>query len=75
MDFICELDLSIYRAVTEEIASTEVIITEVQLRHIRERHPDIAGDLEGYLREAILHPDYILETDRSKAEDTSLCCG
>ena len=50
MDFICELDLSIYRAVTEEIASTEVIITEVQLRHIRERHPDIAGDLEGYLR-------------------------
>lgn len=64
MDFICELDLSIYRAVTEEIASTEVIITEVQLRHIRERHPDIAGDLEGYLREAILHPDYILETDR-----------
>ena len=40
------------------------IVTDVQLRHIRERHPDIAENAEEYLREAILHPDYILETDR-----------
>ena len=64
MDFICELDLAIYKVVTEDIAETEVIITEGQLWHIRERHPDLSGDVESYLRETILHPDYILATDR-----------
>ena len=64
MNFICELDLAIYRAVTRDITATEVIVTDVQLRHIRERHPDIAENAEEYLREDILHPDYILETDR-----------
>ena len=64
MDFICELDPAIYKVVTEDIAETEVIITEGQLWHIRERHPDLSGDVESYLRETILHPDYILATDR-----------
>ena len=64
VNFVCRLDREIYKVVTGDIASSEVIITDVQLQHIRERHPDISETVKSYLSEAILQPDYIIETDR-----------
>ena len=40
-----------------------VIITDRQLEHIRERHPDISDTVMLRLAEIILEPDYIIETD------------
>lgn len=64
MNFVCRLDRDIYKVVTHDIVSSEVIITDVQLQHIRERHPDISEAVKDYLNEAILRPDYIIDTDR-----------
>lgn len=64
MAFVCKLNLELYRVVTEDISCDEVIITDKQIEHIKDRHP---GDLERfaeYMREAIESPDYILEANK-----------
>lgn len=40
---IGKIDLSIYRVVTENIQTDEVIITDERMKHIQEHHP---GDFE-----------------------------
>jgi len=43
--------------------TTQVIITDRQLEHIRERHPDISETVIEQLEKIISSPDYIIETD------------
>ncbi len=63
MNFICDLNPDIYKIAVPEITTTRVIITDRQLEHIRERHPDISQSVLEQLAEVILSPDYIIETD------------
>ena len=62
--FVGKIDRKIYRVVTEDITTDEVVITERQMEHIRERHP---GDFEkyaGYFVDMLTTPDYILEANK-----------
>lgn len=63
MNFICNLDPNIYKVITTSIVTTQVIITDRQLEHIRERHPDISESVIEQLEKIISSPDYIIETD------------
>ena len=64
MRFICNLDRNLYRCVTANIVTDEVIITEERIAHIRERHPNDYERFISYLPEMIESPDYILEANR-----------
>ncbi len=62
--YIGKIDLNIYRCITEDIVTDEVIITEERIYHIESHHP---GDYKKYgkfLRGAIENPDFILQSDR-----------
>lgn len=63
VNFICDLDPSIYKVITTLITTTQVIITDRQLEHIRERRPDISETVMEQLEKIISSPDYIIETD------------
>ena len=63
MNFICDLDPKIYQVVTKDIQTRHVIITDRQLEHIRERHPEISQSILEQLAEMICVPDYIIETE------------
>lgn len=63
VNFICNLDPNIYKVITTSIVTTQVIITDKQLEHIRERHPDISESVIAQLEKIISSPDYIIETD------------
>lgn len=63
VNFICNLDPNIYKVITTSIVTTQVIITDRQLEHIRERHPDISESVIEQLEKIISSPDYIIETD------------
>ena len=63
VNFICNLDPTIYKVITTSIVTTQVIITDRQLEHIRERHPDISESVIAQLQKIISSPDYIIETD------------
>ena len=62
--FVCNLDRSIYSCVTENITTSEVIITEKQVIHIFEGHSEAEhAKVVERLQEAVENPDYILRDE------------
>lgn len=59
-----KIDIDIFRCVTEDITTDEVIITDNQIAHIMERHPNDYERYFGYAKEIIEKPDYILEANK-----------
>lgn len=59
----------IYKCITEDIVTDEVIITENQMQHILDRHPDAYAEIIDYLSDIIRDPDFIIE---DKHENTGL---
>ena len=53
------LDWNIYDCISNNHIADEVIITEEQMMHIRERHPEAYIDTMHYVREILDDPDYI----------------
>ena len=62
--FVCDLNPEIYNRVVPVIKTCHVIITDKQLIHIRERHPDISETVMERLSEIIQEPDYIIATEK-----------
>ena len=59
-----KIDRNIFSCITEDIVTDEVIITEKQIAHIRERHPNDYERYSGFFQEVISSPDYILEANK-----------
>ena len=58
------INREIFKVVTKDILTEEVIITNERIEHIKNNHP---GDYEGfgdYLKEMVESPDYILEANK-----------
>ena len=64
MRYICKLDKNLYRCVTEDITTDEVIITEERIEHIRQRHPNDYERFVSFFPQIIENPDYILEANK-----------
>lgn len=62
--FVCDMNPEIYNRVVPIIKTCHVIITDKQLIHIRERHPDISETVMERLAEIIQEPDYIIATEK-----------
>lgn len=60
---ICDLDIEIYKCVSPEFKTREVVITEERIAHIKERHPNDYERYASYLADIIKSPDYILEAN------------
>ena len=55
------LNWQIYDCISNKHMSDEVIITDEQLQHIRERHPEAYTDVLFYIRAILADPDYIFQ--------------
>ncbi len=62
--YIGKINKEIYKCVTDDIQSDDVIITDKQIEHIIERHPNDFERYCEYIKEIIQSPDYILEANR-----------
>lgn len=69
MHFVGNINRSIYKCISGNIVSDEVIITDNQIEHIRERHPNDYERFAQYFSEIVEQPDYIIETPKP---DTAL---
>lgn len=63
------IDRNIYRCITEDIVTDEVIITDERIQHIKDRHPNDYEDVMLRMGEALVKPDYILKDNN---ENTGL---
>ncbi len=61
---LCDLELGIYRCVSMDIQTREVIITEERIEHIKLHHPKDYEKFCAYIPEIILNPDYIIADAR-----------
>ena len=64
MYYVGKIDKNIYKCVTEDIVSEDVIITDNQIKHIRDRHPNDFERFAEYFKEIVEEPDYIVDTSK-----------
>ncbi|MCD8157970.1 MAG: hypothetical protein LUD77_03470, partial [Clostridiales bacterium] len=66
MYIIGKIDRNIYKCITEDIVTDEVVLTDKQLRHIKERHPNDYERFARHFYEIVASPDYIIEANKPK---------
>lgn len=59
-----KIDKNIYKCITDDIVTDEVIITDERIGHIKERHPNDYERFCSYIPEIIAYPDYIIEANK-----------
>lgn len=59
-----KIDRDIYKCITEDIVTDEVIITDERIQHIKERHPNDYERFYSYIPEIINDPDFIVEANK-----------
>ena len=57
-----KINRGIYKCITKDIVTDEVIITDERIIHIKERHPNDYEKYCNYLQEIVEQPQYIVET-------------
>lgn len=58
------IDKKIFQAVTEDIRTDEVVITDERIAHIKARHPGAYEQFGGRIKDIVEMPDYVLEANR-----------
>ena len=63
-DFVCKIDRELYRVVSDDIQTDDVIITAQQIAHIEEGHPGAYVQFMQYLPRVLRDPDFILRGNK-----------
>ena len=66
MKLVGKINREIYKCITEDITTDEVIITDERIEHIEENHPEHFKNYGVYLQEIVERPDYIFSGNRVK---------
>lgn len=61
MVVIGRIDREIFRCIAEDIVTEEVVMTDNQLQHILQRHPEVFPVVMDVVRDTLRDPDYIIE--------------
>lgn len=61
---IGKINKEIYRCIAEDILTDEVVITNNQIQHIMDRHPNDYERFSSYFGEIVKNPDYIIEANK-----------
>lgn len=64
VNFVCRLDRALYRVVSDDIQTDEVVITEQQIIHIEQGHPGAYEQFMPYLPQVLNDPDFILRGNK-----------
>ena len=59
-----KIDKDIYKCITSDIITDEVIITDERINHIMERHPNDYESYCEYLKRIVEEPDYIIQSNK-----------
>ena len=68
VNFVGKINREIYKCVTEDIVTDEVIITDERIAHIKERHPNDYERFISYIAEILADPDYIIEANKEHTD-------
>lgn len=66
VQIIGKINKNVYKCVTDDIVTDEVIITDERIEHIKMRHPNDYERFVEYIPLVIAEPDYILAANKAK---------
>ena len=61
MQYIGKINIEKFKKINEDITTDEVILTEKQIEHIKERHPSDYERYFKYMKDIIENPDYVIK--------------
>lgn len=61
---IGKIDIEKYKCITNDIKTDEAIITDRQIEHIKDRHPNDYERFNQYFKDIVSMPDYIIEANK-----------
>lgn len=64
MHRVGKINREIYKCITEDIVTDEVVITDERIAHIKERHPNDFDEVVSELRNVLWSPDYIIRDSK-----------
>ena len=64
MYLVGKIDIEIYNCITKDITTDEVIITDKQIDHIKNRLPNDYELFNKYFEKIVEQPDYIIEANK-----------
>lgn len=64
MYLVGKIDIEIYNCITKDITTDEVIITDKQIDHIKNRYPNDYELFNKYFEKIVEQPDYIIEANK-----------
>ncbi len=64
MHTVGKINRDIYKCVTDDIVTDEVIITDNQIQHIIDRHPNDYERFSQYFSLIVSEPDYIIKANK-----------
>lgn len=59
-----KIDREIYKCITDDISTEEVVITDNQIQHINDRHPNDYERFSQYFGDIVENPDYIIKANK-----------
>jgi len=62
--FIGKINKEIYKCISADIQTEDVIITDERIQHIKERHPNDYERYCEFMKDIVEQPDYIVETNK-----------
>ena len=62
--FVGRINHEIFKVIADDFITDEVIITDIQIDHIKKRHPNDYVRFFQYVKEVVQNPDYILEVNK-----------
>lgn len=62
--YVGKIDKEIYKCVTGDIVTDDVIVTQRQIEHIKMRHPNDYERFNQFFSEIVSKPDYIIESQK-----------
>ncbi len=64
VNYVGKIDREIYKCITEDITTDEVIITDERVEHIKINHPYDYERYCSYIPDIIAEPDYIVQANK-----------
>lgn len=61
MEYIGKIDKEKFKLITRDITTEEVILTDKQVEHIKERHPNDYELYFKYFKDIVEDPDYVIK--------------
>jgi len=66
VNYIGKININLFKVVTENITTDDVVITDERIKHINDNHSNDYDRFSSFILEILTNPDYILKDNKNE---------